>query len=462
MKTKPQQGPGYDAFTPIFEIFHELCLLVVDFLLFLMKWVFRKMSGRPLEVRILKKDALKVRKVTVDEESLGIDTATKQPIKLGDIDFRRHSFIVGGSGFGKTNLMTILQENSLKMNRPVIFIDPKGDLETLNGFRSLCRMHQRPCYVFSEYHPDTIELNPLLEGTVNQITSRIMNTYNSSNEFYQTQCENAVLVACKKIHSRGDAIKLQSILSELKLIQTEHNSGIIAHLNRIQESDFAKILNGGSDSLTLSKIREERACLYIGLSVQGYGETARTIGKLFLGELLHNSYMTMRISSHGEGLQNPITVHFDELGSLLVPDFIELLNKCRGAGIELTMAVQTPADLAKFDENLPTQIIENSGNLFILKQRVDSSAALFSQAIGTILSTKSTHVVEDGEKQSRGSEREVYELLAHPDIIKNLGIGQCILLRQAPTQLNLINVRDRKMSLIKKHNQAKRMGGKRD
>jgi hypothetical protein len=70
--------------------------------------------------------------------------------------------------------------------------------------------------------------------------------------------------------------------------------------------------------------------------------------------------------------------------------------------------------------------------------------------------------VEDGEKQSRGSEREVYELLAHPDIIKNLGIGQCILLRQAPTQLTLINVRDRKMSLIKRHNQAQREGGKRD
>lgn len=455
MKNKAQQ-PGFDIFTPIQEIFHELCVLTAEFLWFVTKWGFRKMRGGAPEVKIIKKDALKIRKTTTSEETLGIDTASKKAMNLADIDFRRHSFIVGGSGFGKTNLMTILQEHSLKRDHPVIFIDPKGDAETLNTFKSLCRMYKRPCYIFSEYHPDSIALNPLQEGTVNQITSRIMNCFKWSNEFYQSQCENSLIAVCKKIKARNESITIKGLVAELKLIENEHNSGIISNLNRIQESDFARILNSGADGLTLSKIRDERACLYIGLSVQGYGDTARTIGKLFLGELLHNSYMTMRSSSEGEGLKNPITVHFDELGSLLVPDFIDLLNKCRSAGIELTMAVQSPADLEKVDPTLPTQIIENSGNLFILKQRVDASAALFSNAIGTILTTKNTHVMEDGEKQSRGSVREVYELLAHPDIIKNLGIGQCILLQQAPTRLSLVNVRDRKMSLIKKHNQQQR------
>ena len=75
--------------------------------------------------------------------------------------------------------------------------------------------------------------------------------------------------------------------------------------------DFGKILNANNEGLTLSKIREERACLYIGLSTQGYGETAMAVGKLFLGELLYNSYKTLKDNSKlKHGLSNPISVYF--------------------------------------------------------------------------------------------------------------------------------------------------------
>ena len=63
--------------------------------------------------------------------------------------------------------------------------------------------------------------------------------------------------------------------------------------------------------------------------------------------------------------------------------------------------------------------------------------------------------MEDGQQQSKGSIREVNELLVHPDIIKNLRIGQCVLLRQGPTRINLINVRNRKMDDFKKLNRLK-------
>jgi hypothetical protein len=190
------------------------------------------------------------------------------------------------------------------------------------------------------------------------------------------------------------------------------------------------------------------ACLYIGLSTQGYGETAKAIGKLFLGELLHNSYSTLRSQQIKAGLRNPVSVYFDEFGSLVTDQFIELLNKCRGAGIEITMAVQTPSDIDKLNKDLTLQIIENSGNLFVLKQRLASGASLFSEAIGTIKSKKQTFRFEEGESQNMGSEREVHELLVHPDVIKNLGVGQCVLLRQGPTRLNLINIRERQFKEV--------------
>ena len=118
--------------------------------------------------------------------------------------------------------------------------------------------------------------------------------------------------------------------------------------------------------------------------------------------------------------------------------------------MELTLAVQTSADIDRVNPELTKQVIENAGNLFILKQRLSDSAQYFAESIGTILSKKQTYRIEDGQQQSAGSEREVHELIVHSDIIKNLGIGQCILLRQGPTKVNLINVRNRKWDGMKK------------
>lgn len=442
MKTK-EKSPELDLFTPIYEIFHELVVLTAQVIWLSVKALYKRFSGSPIELKILQKKNLRVKKRTTQPEALGVDTESKRPVLLQEIDFRRHSFVVGASGWGKTNLLNILQENSLKQNKPIIFFDPKGDIEALMGFKKIVESFNRTCYVFSEHYSDSISLNPILEGTVNQVTDRIMSAYDWSEPFYKDSSQRSLTKVLKKLKSEGTPFSLEVILTELVKIESKENSGIIAKIEAILESDFGKILNADPSGLTLSKIRDERACLYIGLSTQGYSETARAVGKLFLGELLYNSYKSLITpAGSADRTKNPVTIHFDEFGALVTPQFIELLNKCRGAGMEITMAVQSPADLAKVEAELLDQIVENSANLFVLKQRVDTSAAFFSNAIGTTLTSKSTHVTEDGEKQSKGSVREVYELLAHPDIIKNINIGQCILLQQSPTRLRLINIRD--------------------
>ena len=124
--------------------------------------------------------------------------------------------------------------------------------------------------------------------------------------------------------------------------------------------------------------------------------------------------------------------------------------------MELTLAVQTAADIDRINPDLTRQVIENAGNLFILKQRLQDSAALFSEAIGTVMTKKQTYKIENGQQQNLGTECEVHELLVHHDVIKNLSIGQCVLLRQGPGRINLVNIRNRRMDAIKKHNQKNR------
>ncbi len=454
MKNK-NQSAQVDLFTPIYEIFHELCILLFDLGKEVFKWIWITIlkKGPPLEQ--IKRKALSVKATTDIQDALGIDTKNRKEFLLNEVDFRRHSFIVGASGFGKTNLISILQEHSLRKDKPIVFFDPKGDMEALTTFQKICEQYKKPCYIFSEHYKDSIALNPLIEGTVNQVVDRIMRSFEWSEPYYRDASRRSLTKALQKLEKEGEAFSLKKIFDELVRLESKENIGLIAKLEAILVSDFGKILNAECpDALTLSKIREEKACLYIGLSTQGYGETASAVGKLFLGELLYNSYKTLAIGGN-KGLENPISIYFDEFGSLVTPEFIELQNKCRGAGMELTVAVQTASDIDRVNPDLTKQVIENAGNLFILKQRLDSSASLFADAVGTILAKKQTYRIENGEQQQSGSEREVFELVVHPDIIKNLGIGQCVLLRQGPTKVNLINIRNRKWDVMRKSHAPK-------
>lgn len=446
MKNSKQNQPGIDLLTPIYEIFHEVCMILADFGKELLKFAFRKIFNKAPPLEKIERKALSVKKTTDIKDALGIDTKTKKELLLSEIDFRRHTFIVGASGFGKTNLISILQEHSLREGKPIIFFDPKGDMEALTTFKSICASYNRPCYIFSEHYKDSISLNPILEGSINQVVDRIMRSFEWSEPYYRDASRRSLTQALKNLETKKKPFTLKGVFDELTQMESKENIGLIAKIEAILVSDFGKILNAESDGLTLAKIREERACLYIGLSTQGYGETAMAVGKLFLGELLYNSYKTLSNPVDPEaGLKNPISIFFDEFGSLVTPEFIELQNKCRGAGMELSLAVQTASDIDRVSPDLTKQVIENVGNMFVLKQRLDEAASLFSNAIGTVITSKETYVMEDGERQSRGTLREVNELLVHPDIIKNLGIGQCVLLRQGPARLNLLNVRNRKL-----------------
>lgn len=427
MKNKKSGSPQHDLFTPFYEIFHELCVMLFDLGKEFIKFGYRKILDKAPPMEKIERKALTVKSVTNAEDALGIDTKTRKELLLKEIDFRRHSFIVGASGFGKTNLISILQEHSLRMNKPIIFFDPKGDMEALETFQSICQKYKRPCYIFSEHYKDSISLNPILEGTVNQIVDRIMRSFEWSEPYYRDASRRSLTKALQKLEKEERPFTLKSVFDELVQMESKENVGLIAKLEAIIVSDFGKILNSTGDGLTLSKIRAENACLYIGLSTQGYGETATAVGKLFLGELLYNSYKSLSNSENPKaGLENPISIYFDEFGSLVTPEFIELQNKCRGAGMELTLAVQTASDIDRVNPDLTKQVIENAGNLFILKQRLQEGAAFFSEAIGTGLSKKQTLRFEDGQTLATGSERDglVNTIVANHYFLKSLEVTE--------------------------------------
>ena len=451
-KTTDLEG---DLFASMVDLGTCLIIKAINLLGVGIGFFIQQCFGNPRKKGALKKierKDLSCRRVTGNEDALGYSVSQKRVMPMDELDRRKHTMVCGASGFGKTVLLDALMYDDMQKGKPVIFIDPKGDNKSLHQFINLCRIAGRDFRVFSEYYDaaNSIALNPAKEGSFTHIADRIHYSFNWSEEHYETLCYRALKKSCSLILEEGKEISYAVILKTLndlshpsnkrKLFKRKNIEGIIARIENIVQSDFGIKL--AQDGLSLKEVWRSKKCIYIGMPVLGYPKIARTLGKIILGDLAFSVYDTYKHMSIGNENQLwPVGVYIDELSAVITDEFIELLNKCRGVKMELTFAFQSPSDINKLNPYLCEQILENSSNWFIFKQRMESGANTFAESIGTAEGTRETMRLKDGEEQAQGSQRKVEELLAHHNIIKNLNRGQAVLLRHAPSQVDLLNVK---------------------
>ena len=389
---------------------------------------------------------LKITKVTTDFSTLGFSLTKKRAIHFKEIDTRRHILIIGASGFGKSNLIKILTENDLREKRGVMQFDPKGSLEAILEFENLCEKYDRKFYIFSEHYNQFNTFNPLKGMGRTEQVSLIMRSFSWDNEYYAAEAELALDDAIEYLANKDLIISFQNVFNVLNERYESKNrekiAGLLAKLKRIVSSSFGKLLVDNGDALSIQDIRRSKACFYVGLSTQGFGDLARTIGKIFLNALLYHSYEVSRDATDSNiSIENPLSVYFDELGSIIVSDFIDLLNKCRSSGIRLTSAIQSLSDLDNVSVPLRRQVWENCNNIFIQKQSSYEDREYIARGIATMPDMKSTVMTIDNEETEKGTIRESYKYLCHPSLLTELNVGQTILLRHSPKNLDLINLR---------------------
>ena len=436
-----------DIMLALMDLFSIVCIGTIELFGKLIQYALN-ISKKSDGLKKIEPESLLDKQTTNCPDAIGYSVTRKKDILAAELFRNRHTAICGASGFGKSVLLTTLMDADMRVGKPVIFIDPKGDGQSLRQFIDLCRYHRRSFAVFSEHYGGTgkFGLNPVKDGGPTHIADRIHHSFNWSEEHYETLCYRALKMACSLLHSNVDPVSMEAIQTRLleisepndshRLFDRKNVEGIIARLENIVESDFGPILGG--NGLSFKEVWESKQCIYIGLPVLGYPHIARALGKIILGDLAFAVYHTYKKPMPHK---LPIGVYIDELSAVITDEFIELLNKCRGVGMELTFAFQSPSDIDKVSRELCRQILENASNWFVLKQRMESGADVFAQAIGTVPGKKETVRTEDGQEQAQGSQREVHELIAHHNIVKNLGCGQAILLTHAPTRVELLNVK---------------------
>ena len=132
----------------------------------------------------------------------------------------------------------------------------------------------------------------------------------------------------------------------------------------------------------------ERGIVYIGLDALSDPTVAGAVGQSMMADL---TSVAGEIYKHGAFAGIPgntekpfkIRVHLDEVNELISDQFIPLVNKCRGAGMDVTAYTQAIEDIETKVDSKPKaeQITANFNNLFMMRVRNRATALLLCEQL---------------------------------------------------------------------------------
>lgn len=392
---------------------------------------------------------------------------------LTESQLNHHVHIVGASGFGKTVLISHIVKDRIFNNRGMLFIDLKGDIETIDKYKKWCKEsgREKDLFIFSiSDFKNSCSYNLISDGTATQIKDKIMLSLNWSEEFYKNQASSfllklliglchlrdnlrihlslSLILECitdletleKMVHEVHDSeLRIKRILEECyDFLKSNDNfkslQGLRSQIESLVLSDFGELLKENGESISLFKAYKEKKIIMIFLDSRRYGESAKAVGKFILQDL---KMLSSRVDAElSVAARQPFSVIIDEFADLAQEDFVGFLDRARSSKIQIVMSHQEICDLLRISQEFAGRIMGNSATLYAFLQKRPESAELISSMAGTKKVWKETLKSEKmlffDFKTGDKSLREVEEFNIHPNIVKSLNVGTCVVVKKYP------------------------------
>lgn len=423
-----------------------------------------------------------------------IGSIGRKKLSLTWRDINHHIHILGQPGSGKSVLLRSFYSSLIRHKMGFIMIDLKADTDVLSEIVGEASEAGRlsDLQIIDLTKPTlSVGYNPLLLGGATELKDKFMQSFEWSEEYYKKVSESAILTVMRGLVVVRDDLGLTpSIVDLLEALTNPISTEILADqvgdvnlevkkdlrflaknlkdkeyfkalsgfrvdLEVMVKSEFGKILNDERsinlyDSVTKNKI------VYVLLDSQTYGVSAQRLSRMILADL---RAVSGRLVSQVEKVDRPkFTVIIDEFSDIvsnlsLGEVFTGFLNKCRGSGIGVIIAHQSLGDFK--DEKLKTQILDSTETVFSFIQKDPSTIDMLSSLAGTGLTVEKTYQITNqgvlfGDANTgMGSKKYVHEYLIHPNVFKNLNVGECIYIAKKPSRHGKVKVNNKKVFELK-------------
>ena len=429
-------------------------------------------SGRPVR-RVSPREFSKARALALKQGiwlfGRGATFGGRLDVVVGLPERVMHTLVVGATGTGKTQSVLLTQIRSdILAGIAVTFIDGKGDNATLDAIWAIVKEAGRESdlVVVDLRRPAASHTySPLRNGSANEQADNIMAAFPWDNGFYRAQSRAVLLrviralVGTKTCYSLDDVLAAISSLGALRALAelTDEQSrnglaeiaarwreyqneifGLRAHLESLLLSDFGELLKSPRPSLDLAEAYRSSKIVYFVLPTVRFKETAALVAKLIIGDLGTVAGMVQE-GVIPLGFQSIV---IDEFAGFAMPEFVNLLNKARSAGMAFTIAHQsvlgdfTSEDAVKrgLGPGFAAQIADNKNVKIVLRQTADAEHV--AGWAGTYRTMKYTEQTQDAvfglERSGLGSVHEEDEYHVSPNIIRELPQGYALFQVRAP------------------------------
>lgn len=341
----------------------------------------------------------------------------------------QHALLLGTTGSGKTRLLELLLVQAIRRGDGVAVIDPKGDE------RLLARVYEEAAgagrgidLVALPYPKASVPYNPvgrfMETREVADRIAAILPAGGDAEPFRNFAWEIAHTTAAA-MRQVGEPVTLASLRRyaletpwelvrralggrggrdlrraaeaaaaqagpELRALvglvtrPAEHTqkmaSALLPLLSKLTAGTNRELLSPASGGFAWEDLETRGRVAYFYLGSLLGADTASAVARMAL--LDFQSYVGRRYASGG--IDRPVSLFVDELADVVSPPFVQVLNKCRGAGVRVTMAAQTLADLEATlgSEARARQVAANVNTVVQFRAQSADDALAFSGLTG--------------------------------------------------------------------------------
>jgi hypothetical protein len=348
-------------------------------------WLYAKTAPAPSEI---------------PSEGLFLGTSTyrgvKRPVYISEDDRRRHMYIIGKTGTGKTEMLKDLIMQDIRAGKGICYMDPHGD-----AVKDILKM------IPPERAEDVVYFNPadtdrpmglnLLEAKTEDqkhfVATAIINMMYKLFDPYKTgivgprfehAVRNAMLtVMCDEgatfievVRVLTDAKYVQELLPKVKdpiirrywtdqIAQTAdfHKSEVLDYIvskfGRFVTNKMVRNIIGQSESaFSFREIMDEQKILLINLAKGEIGEeNSNFLGLILVPRLLMAAMSRQDVP---EEERKDFYLYVDEFQNFATPDFAQILSEARKYRLNLVVANQF---IGQVEEELKNAIFGNVGTI---------------------------------------------------------------------------------------------------
>lgn len=329
-----------------------------------------------------------------------------RPIGIGQEDRRRHFYVVGKTGMGKTTLLYNQILADIEAGRGVAVVDPHGDLAE-SIVRSMPTHRTNDVVLFDAADREfAIAFNPLAchdPNLIDQVTSGAVSAFKKLNDSWGPRLEDTLRNAVfATVEQGGTLLSLMQLLGDplyrerfvpnirdelvrsfwqcefagwSKAYRTE---AVAAIQNKIRpfltNTNVRAIVSQPGRSLNLRKLMDEGKVLIVNLSKGRLGEDNSTLLGAFLVTCLQQAAMTR--ADIPEADRRDFYLYVDEFQNFTTSSFATILSEARKYRLSLTLSHQY---LKQLDESTANAVFGNVGSILTFQVGSDDAQILTTQ-----------------------------------------------------------------------------------